>query len=124
MVILSNGYKLPETGDFGDIWFPALEDNIQRTNDHTHNGTDSNKLSSLNIAGFVQQVVSGDFSADGDRLSTTISLAGGSGNIDEKIVVTRDPVTKNPLHMDIEKTGLTSIKIYTPIARDVEVIIV
>ena len=41
MIVLSNGYKLPETGDFGDVWFPALEDNIQRINTHNHDGTDS-----------------------------------------------------------------------------------
>lgn len=124
MIILSNGYKLPETGDFGDVWFPALEDNIQRTNDHNHDGTNSSKIPATSLQASVQQVVSGDFSADGDRLSTTVSLAGGAGNIDEKTVVLRDPTTKNPLYMDIEKTGLTSIKIYTPIARDVEVVLV
>ena len=124
MIILSNGYKLPEVGDFGDVWFPALEDNIQRTNDHNHNGTNSNKIPATSIQASVQQVLSGDFAADGDRLSTTVSLTGGAGNIDEKTVVLRDPVTKNPFLMDIEKVSSTQIKIYTPIAKNVEVVLV
>lgn len=124
MIILSNGYKLPEIGDFGDVWFPALEDNIQRTNDHNHDGTNSNKIPSTSLTALVQAVASGDFAVDGDRFSATISLAGGAGNIDEKTVVLRDPTTKNPLHMDIEKIGLSQIKIYTEIARDVEVVVV
>lgn len=124
MIILSNGQKLPETGDFGDVWFPALEDNIQRNNDHDHDGTNSNQLSSQNILGVVQSILSGDFSADGDRLSATISLAGGAVTLDSKTVVLRDPTTKNPLYMDYEKVGTTQLKVFTDIARDVEVIIV
>lgn len=34
----------PETGDRGSIFWPALEEAIQRLNDHVHNGTDSETL--------------------------------------------------------------------------------
>jgi len=44
MQTLSNGYQLPETGDRGSVWFPAIESNIQRLNDHTHNGVNSERL--------------------------------------------------------------------------------
>lgn len=44
MITLSFGFKKPEINDKGDVVFPALEDNIQQLNDHTHNGTDSAKL--------------------------------------------------------------------------------
>jgi len=124
MIILSNGYKLPETGDFGDVWFPALEDNIQRTNDHTHNGTNSSKISSSSINVITQAIASGDFAPDGDRLSATISLAGGAVSLDTKTVIVRDGTTKNPLYMDIQKIGTTQLKVFTEIARDVEVVIV
>ena len=49
MQTLSYGYKKPQTGDKGSIYFPALEDDIQRLNDHTHNGTDSAKLTAASI---------------------------------------------------------------------------
>lgn len=124
MIILSNGYKLPETGDFGDVWFPSLEDNIQRTNDHNHDGTNSNNIPATSLVAFVQTVAAGDFAPDGDRQSATISLAGGAGNIDQKTVVIRDAVSKNPIYLDIEKVSSTQIKLYTEIARDFEVVIV
>lgn len=41
MLTLSYGYKKPETGDRGSVWFPALEDNITRLNSHDHDGVDS-----------------------------------------------------------------------------------
>lgn len=47
MIILSNGYKLPESPDTGDIFFGAIEFDIQRLNDHSHNGTDSALLSTV-----------------------------------------------------------------------------
>lgn len=124
MQTLSNGYKLPDTGDFGDEWFPALEDNITRVNGHTHDGTDSEQLNTQNILGIPQTVVAGSFSVDGDRFSALVTLAGGSVDIDNKSVQVRDITTKNTLFMEIEKITNTQIKVYTPIVRDIEVLVV
>ena len=41
---LSNGYKKPDAPDPASIWMPDHEDNIQRLNDHNHNGTNSELL--------------------------------------------------------------------------------
>lgn len=40
MLILTKGYEKPQNTDTSDAWMPAMERNIQRMNDHTHNGTD------------------------------------------------------------------------------------
>ena len=37
---LSHGIIKPANPDTGDIWFPALANNAQIQNDHTHNGND------------------------------------------------------------------------------------
>lgn len=44
MNTLTYGYKKPVNPDTGDIFFPALENDIQQLNDHAHNGTDSAPL--------------------------------------------------------------------------------
>lgn len=44
MITLSKGYKKPQNPDTGDVFFPAMEQNIQQLNDHAHNGTDSQLL--------------------------------------------------------------------------------
>lgn len=49
MLTLSYGYKLPQTGDYGSVFFPALEDDITQLNNHTHNGIDSAILSSTSV---------------------------------------------------------------------------
>lgn len=41
MITLSYGYEKPQNGDTGDVFFPALERDIQRLNDHTHDGVNS-----------------------------------------------------------------------------------
>jgi hypothetical protein len=50
MIVLSYGFQQPENGDPGSVWFPALNADIQKLNDHTHDGTDS---SLLNLSAFI-----------------------------------------------------------------------
>lgn len=57
MLTLSYGYKKPQTGDRGASFFTAMEGNIQRLNDHTHNGTNSAPLPAQSIAGIAQDIL-------------------------------------------------------------------
>lgn len=50
MQTLSYGYKKPANPDTGDLWFPALELDIQLLNDHTHDGTNSAPLATTSQA--------------------------------------------------------------------------
>ena len=61
MIILSKGYKKPETGDFGSTWFPALEDNIDLSNSHDHNGTNGEKIKGENLTVTSQSVLAAAF---------------------------------------------------------------
>ena len=56
---LSKGYKKPTNPTTGDAWFPAMEENIQRVNDHTHNGSDG-----ALIAVTTQDVLSANWGSD------------------------------------------------------------
>lgn len=47
MITLSKGYFKPQNPDTGDVWFPAEEANIQRLNDHNHDGANSQFLSTV-----------------------------------------------------------------------------
>lgn len=44
------GYKLPASPDTGDTFYAALAFDIQRLNDHSHDGVNSAPLSSFSIA--------------------------------------------------------------------------
>lgn len=56
---LSHGVYKPATPDTGDVWFPAMANNMQILNDHTHNGVDS----SLMIGLFTQSILSANWGA-------------------------------------------------------------
>jgi hypothetical protein len=49
VIVLAHGYKLPESGDKGSVWFPALEDNIEQCDSHDHDGVNSALIGSQNV---------------------------------------------------------------------------
>jgi hypothetical protein len=57
MRITKNGYKIPENPDRGKVFFPALEFNFDRVSAHTHNGADSESLTSKVINRYVLTLV-------------------------------------------------------------------
>jgi hypothetical protein len=57
MLTLSFGYKKPQTGDKGSVFFPALEQDIQQLNDHNHEGTNSAQLTSKAISHVSQTIL-------------------------------------------------------------------
>lgn len=120
-VILSNGYKLPETGDFGNIWFTALEDNITRVNSHNHDGVNSEKISSVNITATTATIASGSFAASGNRFVASATVPSGQ-TIDTTQISFRDPTTKESIYLEIEKTSSTQYNVYTHIVQDFEVV--
>lgn len=121
MITLSNGYKLPDTGDFGDSWFPALEDNIQRVNDHSHNGVNSEIIDGVNIKATTATIFAGDFSASGDQFETSVTLP-SAALVDETNISFRDPTTKAEILLEIEKISVSQIKVYTHFVQDFEVV--
>lgn len=68
MQTLSYGYFKPETGDRGTTLFTALEDNIQRLNDHNHDGNNSSLLPAQNIQASSQTILAAAW--DGTGLPT------------------------------------------------------
>jgi hypothetical protein len=47
---LSHGFYQPAQGDTGDVWFPAMANNMLLLNNHTHNGTDAALLAVQTIS--------------------------------------------------------------------------
>lgn len=121
MIILSKGYKKPETGDFGDVWFPALEDNIDLMNSHTHNGVDGEKISGINLAASTLTVLAASFADQGDGYwRATVTVPGG-GLVDNFVIAVKDPTTKEPIQLRMEKLSSTQFYIYTNVVQNFEV---
>ena len=121
MIILSKGYKKPETGDFGDVWFGALADNIDLSNSHTHDGVSGEKISSLNLAISTLTVLAASFADQGDGYwRATVTIPSG-GLVDNYVVAVKDPTTKEPIQLRMEKLSSTQFYIYTNVVQNFEV---
>ena len=76
MQTLSYGWKKPQTGDKGDTFFPALEDNIQKSNDHTHDGSNSAKIDTSNLNKTTVSVTNSGWTASGDLYRKSVTFPG------------------------------------------------
>ena len=121
MIVLSKGFKLPQTGDLGDVWFPALEDTITQLNSHSHNGVDSEQLSSLSVVASKLTVASGSFSDQGNGYWRATVNMPSSNLVDNFVIQIKDPTTKDPIYLKMEKLSATQFYIFTNTVQDVEV---
>ena len=64
--LLTYGRILPQTGDDGSVWFPALESNIQRDDAHTHDGVNAPLLPPSSIDRTQVSIADSDFSVNTD----------------------------------------------------------
>ncbi len=71
---LSNGYKLPATGDKGDVFYPALEDNITRLNAHNHDGNNSELIVTSAFTKGTTAVTNTGWSAAGDTFRKSVAM--------------------------------------------------
>ena len=124
MQVLSKGWKLPETGDFGDVWFPALEDNINQLNTHDHDGTDSEKIAAINLVntGSTQSILVGSFADQGDGYWRATVTVPNSLAVDNFCVTFRDPTTKEVFYLKTLKLSSTQYYVYMNIAQTIEAV--
>jgi len=112
MQTLTNGYKKPETNDKGPIVFPALEDNIQRLNDHTHDGSNSEILTPAAIAATTQAVASGSWGAlTLGQYSQSISMPAGIvfNNVSIRF---QDDASGDIVYPTVVKTGASAYNVF------------
>lgn len=106
---LSYGYKKPSAPTAGDLWFPAMETNIQLMNDHTHNGTNAPFLAKDS-----QEASSGSWGSDlgGGTYRQLITMT-NSRVYDSSNIEVRVTSTKNIVYPTIEKVSSNTFYIYT-----------
>lgn len=112
MLTLSYGFKKPQTGDQGAVWFPALELNFQKLNDHTHDGSNSAKLTPLSSVVATGSAPSGSWVlvAAGTYRQLVTTPAGIL--FDECVISTRDATTKHYYFLQIEKVSANTFYVY------------
>lgn len=113
METLSYGYFKPETGDKGSVWFPAMEANMERLNDHNHDGTDSALLPPSSISKFSGSISSGSWSsAGGGNYSQDITVPAGISEINNYFIKFYVTSTGYQLHLTWERLTATTYRVY------------
>lgn len=62
---LTYGFVKPQTGDLGSTFWADLENDIQKLNDHTHNGTNSPKITAAAVTAVTQSILAASWSSTG-----------------------------------------------------------
>lgn len=115
MLTLTYGYKKPETGDAGASLWTALQDDIQRLNDHSHNGINSASLSSTALVAVTDNLESADWSAVGlptGHYKQTVVIPNGF-NYDTVQIGFRKASTGEMVYPTVEKVSGTQFTVYT-----------
>lgn len=111
MLTLSYGYKKPQTRDSGSTLWTALEDNIQRVNDHTHNGVNSSKITTASVTATTQSVPEADWvSTSQGNYRQLITL---SGLLFDEINIDFRNESGHPVFLEVEKVSSTTYYVYT-----------
>ena len=112
MQTLSHGYKKPDKGDKGSVFFPALEDNITLLNSHTHNGTNSAKISSNGINLTTQSLLAGNWVlVAGGTYRQAVTIPNGMLWA-AKIPIFRDASTFEQFYLTTERISTTEYYVY------------
>lgn len=113
MITLSNGFKLPEENDKGSVFFPALEDNIQQLNDHTHDGANSNKLALTAVVTQSQTLTAAGWTSVGtDKYRQQVTMP-VSLSYDDVTITFRHSTTGQVIHLSHAKVSATSFEVFT-----------
>lgn len=106
------GYKKPETGDATSVWEGSVEDNVQRLNDHSHNGSDSARLTSAAFTITTATAASANWVATtGGTYRQAITMPINMSYADYNVSF-RDANTGNQLYLSCEKISNTSFYVY------------
>ena len=108
MLILSYGYKKPEDNDTGAAFWDALAENIQKLNDHTHNGTNS-----ALIPVQTQSISAGSWVATGTvgQYRQLVTLPGSLTY--DNIAIEMRLSTGERVYPNVEKVSSTTYYVYT-----------
>jgi len=113
MITQSYGYITIENGDTGQPVFTALNANILRLNDHTHNGVNSAKLTITSVDGIAQNILSAAWvPTTGGYFRQVVTLPPGL-TWDKFTVTFNTPVLGYQAYPTVERLSTTTYYVYT-----------
>jgi len=106
-VLLSpSGVTKPERKDTGRDFFGWIEDLFQKFNDHTHDGSNTNKINSRGVKCETQSVLVADWTGVAPSLTVTKTLP--FGMLYDEVVITPCLTTGEQTQMKVTKSSSTA----------------
>lgn len=112
MIVLTYGFQQPQNGDPGSVWFPALNVDIQKLNDHDHDGINSAPINATSISAGTVSILAANWVLDiAGRYKQTVSTPAGY-NIDSFNPLFR--ITGGDIiYPSVHRLNATSFVVYT-----------
>ncbi len=114
---LSYGFQKPVTGDKGSVFWPILESDIQKLNDHTHNGSNSAKITAASQTAVTQAVTSGSWTLVSGSYRQLVTLPAGltnnGGTVDDFSLQFRNAANGRVVLLSSEKVSGSTYYLYT-----------
>jgi hypothetical protein len=112
MITLTYDFEKPETGDKGDVFFPALEDNVQKLNDHTHNGVNSAKITSSSVTTTTQAILAAGWVSQGGGTYRQLVTMSGSLLYNDYFINVKLTSSGHQVFPVIEKVSANTFYVY------------
>jgi len=113
MQTLSYGFKNPDNGDKGSVWFPALNFNIVQLNNHNHDGVTSALIPASSVQPGTVSIPSGSWVSGGTgKYSQDVTVPAGYA-MDTNNMQIRLTSTGHYVYPTIEKLSTTTFRVYT-----------
>lgn len=113
MLTLSYGYKKPEDGDWGSIFWDALAFDIDRVNSHNHDGSNSASISAGSFAVSTQTISSANWVSTSGGMFRQLLTMPGLFTYDTRNISFRIATTGEILHIDTLKVAANTYYVYT-----------
>lgn len=109
MKTLTYGYLKPELDDTGDVFFPAMEQDIQQFNDHKHDGVTGSPNTPVS-----QTITSAGWAAVAGKVDTYSQLVTMPTNLfyDTSVINLRLS-SGEPVYLSIVRTSTTTYTIFS-----------
>jgi len=108
---LSYGFVKNVDGDKGNVIWDALETNAQSLNDHTHNGSNSARLTSSAVAATTQSISAAGWAVSGSSYRQLVTLT-GSLQYDDYQITFKHGTSKETMLLGVERAGATTYYVY------------
>jgi hypothetical protein len=112
VITLTYGRKKPQNADKGTIFFPALEDNIDLDDAHSHNGTNSTLLTASASQAVSQTILPANWVAQGGGTFRQLITMPGVIQYNTHNIQFRDFTTGAITYLSTERVSANTYYVY------------